>query len=127
MKILLLFNLLCVPLFLTAGEKLPEDLSAVVDSLIRETRNSSATFIRNSKVHTAEEAAEHLRKKYEHFLKKGKIKTPEDFIKYAGTKSLISGKPYMLMLKDGTEIENAKWLTARLSEIRKTSEQDQGN
>ncbi len=108
---LLLFSL-CLPLFAE------EDTAKVVAALIEQTKNSGATFIRNGKTHTAEEAAEHLQKKYDHFLKKGKIKSPEDFIKMAGTKSLMSGKYYMLKFPDGSEIKSADWLTEQLKLLR---------
>ncbi|MDF3128623.1 DUF5329 family protein [Kiritimatiellaeota bacterium B1221] len=103
----------CLPLFAHA-----ENTADVVAALIAQTKNSGATFIRNGKTHSAEEAAAHLQKKYDHFLKKGKIKSPEDFIKLAGTKSLISKKDYLLKLPDGTEVKSADWLTAQLAGLR---------
>lgn len=102
----------CLPL---AAE---ENTAARVEALITHTRNSEVVFIRNGKEHSPEEAAEHLQKKYEHFRKKGKIKSPEDFIKHAGTQSLISGKPYKIRLPDGTEVNSSDWLLDRLASIR---------
>ncbi|WFB35567.1 DUF5329 family protein [Kiritimatiellota bacterium B12222] len=113
----LLFLILALPLFAT------EDTATIVSELITMTNHSGAEFIRNGKTHSAQEASEHLEKKYKHFLKKGKIKTPEDFIKYAGTKSLVSGKYYMLKFPDGTEEKSATWLTAQLANIRAEDEQ----
>lgn len=99
-----------------------EDTAQVVSALIHQTKESGATFIRNGKNHSAEEAAEHLQKKYEHFLKKGKIKSPEDFITHAGTKSLVSGKYYELKFPDGTTVKSADWLTERLAALRQGNE-----
>ena len=101
----------------------PEDLNAAVTHLLKETGESGATFIRNKKSHDAKEAAEHMKKKYEHFVKKGKIKTAEDFIRLAATKSLISGKPYKLKLPDGTEHLTAEWMTEALKTYREQTAQ----
>ena len=93
-------------------------LNQEVQALLEATKASGATFVRNGKDHTADEAVEHMEKKYAHFKKKGKIKTSEDFIRLAGTKSLMSGTEYTLRLPDGREEKSGVWLTARLAEIR---------
>jgi hypothetical protein len=58
-----------------------------------------------------------MRKKYQHF--KEQVKTPEDFIKFAGTKSLLSGRPYRVRLKNGKTMLSQKWLEITLQEYRK--------
>jgi len=67
-----------------------------------ESRPADATFIRNGQAHTPQEAVAHVRAKYEHF--KGQIKTPEDFIRLAATKSLLTGQPYLVRTRDGKEM-----------------------
>jgi len=58
-----------------------------------------------------------MRKKYQHF--KEQIKTPEDFIQFASTKSLLSGRPYRVRLKNGKTMLSQKWLEIVLEEYRK--------
>lgn len=106
--------LLCVSVA-HGGEK---GTAETVEHLLQMVRESDAAFIRNGKEHSAKDAAKHMKKKYEHFLKKKEIKTAEDFIRLAGTKSLLSGREYALKLADGREIKTAEWLRARLAEYR---------
>jgi hypothetical protein len=54
--------------------------------------------------------------KYEHF--KAQIKTPEDFIRLAATKSLLTGQPYLVRTRDGKEMPLNTWLTDALREHR---------
>ena len=94
------------------------DLSAAIDYLLMFVANSDCTFIRNGKPHTAKEAVEHMQRKYEHF--KDKIKTPEDFIRLSASKSLISGKPYMVKTKTGQLLKSETWLLEALKAYRQT-------
>ena len=96
-----------------AGKK---DLEATIAHLLEYVRTADVVFIRNGKEHSAEDAADHIEKKYNHYKKK--IKTPEDFIEKSATKSMMSGKLYQIRLKDGTVISNKDWLTAELTRYR---------
>ena len=62
------------------GQLLPaESLDNSINYLLDYVANSNATFIRNGQTHTPQEAASHIKAKYEHF--KNEIKTPQDFIR----------------------------------------------
>ena len=87
-----------------------------IQYLLDFVKNSDCQFYRNNKQHTAGEAAAHMQKKYEHF--KDEIKTPEDFIRLAATKSLISGKAYYVKLKSGEKITSEAWLLKALEIYR---------
>lgn len=93
-----------------------EDLQETIDYLLDYVRTSDVIFIRNNKEHTPEEAADHIFKKYKHYKKK--IKTPEDFIRLAATKSMMSGKAYQIRTADGVTMTTAEWLTKALEEYR---------
>jgi len=77
---------------------------------------SNSVFIRNGREYTADKAADHIRKKYVHY--RDEIESPEDFIRLAATKSMMSGKPYQVKLEDGRKILCADWLTEALTEYR---------
>jgi predicted GTPase len=96
-----------------------EDLEATIAHLLEYVRTSDVVFIRNGKEHSAEDAVEHIQKKYNHYKKK--IKTPEDFIEKSATKSMMSGKLYQIKLKDGTIITSKDWLLAELDRYRNSS------
>ncbi len=92
------------------------DLESSVAFLMEQVARSNLTFIRNGTPHEGSEAAEHMLKKYHHFQRK--IRRPEDFIRLAGTRSLLSGKPYQVVTADGMKVPTADWLQARLDACR---------
>jgi Family of unknown function (DUF5329) len=93
-----------------------ESLEQTIDYLIDYVGKSNATFIRNGASHTPAEAAAHIKAKYEHF--KNQIKTPEDFIRLSASKSLLTGKPYLVRTPDGKEVHLDVWLADALKEYR---------
>ena len=95
-----------------AAESLDESINYLLDYVGK----SDATFIRNGQTHTPQEAVNHIKAKYEHF--KSEIKTPEDFIRLAASKSLLTGKPYLVRTPNGKEMRLDVWLTDALKEYR---------
>ena len=91
-------------------------LEQTVNYLIDHVAKSDATFIRNGVSHTPAEAVAHIKAKYEHF--KNQIKTPEDFIRLAASKSLLTGKPYLVRAPNGKETRLDVWLTEALKQYR---------
>ncbi len=98
-----------------------EDLSRTVTYLLDFVAKSDCTFIRNGKSYTPKEASEHMKGKYEHFKKE--IKTPEDFVRLAASKSLVSGQAYRVKTIDGKEFECATWLGKILDDYRKSQKE----
>jgi len=93
-----------------------EDPDPTIQYLLDYVRHSDIVFIRNDKAHTPTDAAAHMQKKYAYY--KNVIKTPEDFIRYAGTKSMISGRPYRVKTKTGEVMPTGEWLKSVLREYR---------
>jgi hypothetical protein len=93
-----------------------ESLDQTIDYLINYIGNSKATFIRNGTSYTPAEAVDHIKAKYAHFKKD--IKTPEDFIRLAATKSFLTGKPYLVRTPEGKEMHLDEWLTEALKAHR---------
>jgi hypothetical protein len=118
MKFWLLAALLC--LGLVAAET--DSTKAKIEALLAAVEKSDAKFVRNGDEHTGKEAAEHMRRKYDHFKKE--IKTPEDFIAKCATKSELSGKPYMIKLPDGKSIKAEDWMKGKLVELEKKPKLD---
>jgi hypothetical protein len=98
----------------TAADR--DKLAATINYLLTFVENSDCTFIRNNSAHTAKEAAVHMQRKYDHF--KDEIETPEDFIRLSATKSLISGKAYMVNTKAGQLMKSETWLLEALEAYR---------
>ena len=104
-----------VPAISHAGQTNPVDRT--VQHLLDYVARSELTFIRNSGKYTAKEASEHMQKKYKHF--RDEIGTPEMFIELCATRSLLSGKPYLVINKQGEKARTSDWLTIELDNYRK--------
>jgi hypothetical protein len=96
-----------------------EDTEKTISYLLDYISRTDAIFIRNGQEATGAQAAEHLRQKWDYFRRS--IKTPEDFIQLAATRSELSGKLYLVRFKDGRESPAGAWLAKALAEYRKTS------
>lgn len=104
--------------FATASRaKSGENLSATIKYLLAFVEKSECTFIRNDKSYTSKEAVNHMKRKYTHF--KNDIKTPEDFIRLSASKSMISGRPYMVKTKESRTMKSETWLLEALEAYRK--------
>lgn len=86
-----------------------------VAHLLQYIEQSECVFARNGKEHGGDEAREHIGKKYDYVKKR--VKTTEDFIEYAATRSSLSGKPYLVRC-DGEELLTAQWLRTELERLR---------
>lgn len=84
--------------------------------LIDHVSESGLTFIRNDDRYTSVEAAEHMDNKYRHFRED--IKTAEDFIAQCASRSLLSGKPYLVINEQGEQVRTSEWLEAELADYR---------
>jgi len=62
-----------------------------------------AKFIRNGSEHDGKEAAEHLRMKLQNAVA---VQTADDFIRLCASKSMITGKPYMIRSSDGKTMKS---------------------
>ena len=94
----------------------PPEQRAEVDHLVRYLGQSDCVMIRNGVRHDGAEAAEHVRRKYEHF--RDKIGSTEEFIARSATKSLISGRSYQVQCPGEDPQPSADWLLAELEKYR---------
>jgi hypothetical protein len=88
---------------------------AAIEHLLGSVAASDLQFMRNGKAHTGAEAADHMRRKYNHF--DDRIQSADDFIDLAATKSMMSGKKYTVRTADG-DMATADWLRAVLADYR---------
>jgi hypothetical protein len=72
-------------------------------------------FIRNGKEYNAQAAQNHLQDKLN--FAGERVKTAEEFIKYCGSESSISHRPYKIRFADGTVTETASYFHAKLKEF----------
>ena len=106
-----------IPAALYSSADVPPAEKPEVEYLLGLVKTSACKFERNGKLYDGQKAYEHIERKYEHF--QDEITSTETFIEYAATKSMISGK-YYLIICAGREPENTgDWL---LKELRKYRE-----
>ncbi|MCK6446460.1 MAG: DUF5329 family protein [Planctomycetes bacterium] len=89
-----------------------------IEALLAAVAASNATFVRNGDDHTAEEAAEHLRRKWKN---DSAVKSARDFIERCATKSSLSGDPYEMQFPDGKRVTTTEWLGAKLASLESGS------
>jgi hypothetical protein len=81
---------------------------------------SSCVFIRNGVEYKGSEAITHINRKEEYFRKE--IKTTDDFIRLAATKSEISGQHYTVICLEGNAVNLGDWLKDGLLNFRKSNQ-----
>jgi hypothetical protein len=98
----------------------PTSIRAEVDGLLATLERSDCQFYRNGTWHDGHEAQAHLRMKYEYLVRKGLLQRTEDFIEGAGTKSSLSGEPYLVRCPSQSQAPqpSAAWLNQRVRERR---------
>lgn len=103
------FFVLLVPLLCLA------DTDLEIRHLLEYVEKSDCTFIRNGKTYGGGRAEQHIRKKYDYV--RSRVKSAEDFIELAATKSSMTGDPYEVRCTGGTSY-TADWLKAELDRFR---------
>jgi len=91
---------------------------AEIDHLLTFIAGSPCAFIRNGVAYDGAQAMGHIRDKYEHYRED--IRSAEDFIALAATKSAMSGKPYLVRCDGATE-PAADWIARELAAFRQRS------
>ena len=99
-----------------------EDRNAIMEKEIQHLfdhlKNAQCAFNRNGKWYTAEEAVEHIQKKYQYLMKKGLVNSTEQFIERAASESSLSGKPYLVKCGAPEPIKSSVWFQSELERFR---------
>ena len=91
------------------------DMLTEIQHLLQYLENPACEFERNGTVYDSKEARAHIERKYNSF--KSHVDETEDFIKYAATKSSMSGRKYHVTC-DGKKQTSAEWLHDELARYR---------
>lgn len=105
----------CLPSF---AVEMPPQSKTEVDSLLNRLASSGCQFNRNGTWYSAQDAKEHLAKKFDYVLEKKMVASAEQFIEVAASKSSMSGKPYQVKCGDAPAQNSAEWLLASLRDMR---------
>lgn len=89
-----------------------------INYLLGSIESSACVFFRNGSWYDAQQAAAHLRDKYEILATRDRIQTAEDFIQQAATKSSLSGQPYQVRCGGEKVVTTNQWLRDLLARYR---------
>ena len=111
--------LLSLLLSLPAAAATPDAAArAEIDHLLAYLEQPACEFFRNGRWHPSSEARVHIDKKYQYLLKKGWVRTTEEFIERAATRSSTSGKPYQVRCAGSPPVPSAHGLNEELRRYR---------
>ena len=115
---LVLFGMACLPALATA--QLNATARQEVDALLRAVGSSGCEFLRGGTAYSASKAQDHLQQKFEYLDARGQLKSAEDFITKAATRSSMTGEAYGIRCIGAgpTPITSETWLLARLKALR---------
>lgn len=104
---------------LCATAVLPQATHIVeIEHLMDYIEQSECRFERNGELYDSEEAAAHIADKYRYLEEK--IATAEQFIRYAATRSSITGNRYLVHCGDRKPVSSSVWLKRELEQFRRT-------
>lgn len=90
-----------------------------VAGLLEAVGASGCEFMRGGTAYPADQAQQHLRKKYEYMAARGQLVSAEDFVDKAATRSSMLGEAYLMRCGGAVLQPCEQWLRARLKAIRK--------
>ena len=88
-----------------------------IRGLLEFVENSDCTFVRNGAEYSGPRARAHLEQKLNYLESKNRVKSAEDFIDLAATKSSMSGRAYEVRCSEGTQPAGI-WLHRELQRQR---------
>ncbi|CAG2153261.1 hypothetical protein LMG31506_04786 [Cupriavidus yeoncheonensis] len=100
-----------------AGEPNPA-VRAEITSLLARLEASGCRFNRNGTWYSAPDAKHHMLVKLRYIEDRTTLASAEQFIELAGSKSSITGKPYLVQCGEASAQTSATWLTAQLNALR---------
>ena len=99
-----------------APQAMSAEPATEIEYLLGAIGQSGCIFTRNGKDHSATEAEDHLRMKYNRT--KSRIKTAEAFIDRLASESSWTGKPYTMQCANGETEPSQQWLYRELEQYR---------
>ena len=114
----LVLSLLIVSLtaLASAWADVPKAQQAEVQHLLAYIREAGCQMERNGKLHSPEEAQSHVTRKYKFY--RNNITQTEDFIKKAASRSVLSGRSYLMLCLGREPQPTAEWLKQELERFR---------
>lgn len=97
----------------------PKAQQAEVEHLLAFIRESGCQMERNGKLHSPEEAQSHVTRKYNFY--RNSITRTENFIEKVASRSVLSGRSYLMLCLGREPQPAAEWLKQELERFREES------
>jgi len=89
-----------------------------IHGLLHAVGSSGCEFIRGGTPHAAAKAQNHLFVKYEYLEARDQLKSAEDFIAKAATRSSMTGEAYAIRCAGVGQMASEEWMKAKLKAMR---------
>jgi len=89
-----------------------------IEHLFLYLQGSGCQFFRNGTWYGANEAANHLKRKYQYLQEKGLVPSTEAFIQRAASESSMTGRAYRVRCGSNPAVNSADWFRAELERYR---------
>ena len=96
----------------------PAVAQAEVEYLLAAIAQSGCQFNRNGTWYDGTRAVANLQSKYSYLVMRDAIRTADDFIEMAASRSSVTGSPYWISCSGATPIQSGQWLKDQLTAYR---------
>lgn len=96
----------------------PPPVVAEINFLLAALGNSGCEYFRNGAWYSARQAQAHLDGKYQWLVARDRVRTAEDFIELAATRSSVSGRAYAVRCAGEEPVSSNSWLAGQLRRYR---------
>ena len=101
------------------GQAAPPAVAQVeVDYLLATIAQSGCQFNRNGTWYDGARAVAQMANKYSYLVMRDAIKTADDFIEMAASRSSVTGSSYWISCSDARPVKSGQWLKERLAAYR---------
>ena len=111
-----LLALACLPA--VGAAQLSANARQEIDWLLRTVGSSGCEFLRGGTAYSAAKAKEHLQQKFDYLDARGQLKSAEDFIVKAATRSSMTGEAYGIRCPNAGPQASDAWLHTHLKALR---------
>lgn len=105
---------------IASAEPTPAPVRAEIEAILNRLEASACQFQRNGAWHDGARAKAHLLRKLEYIEERGTVRSAEQFIELAASRSSLSGRSYQVRCGSDAPVESRQWLNGQLTTVRES-------